>query len=653
LKEDSFLINYRKEIDGLRAIAVISVILHHANFIFSGENWFAGGFIGVDIFFVISGYLITKIILTELNKTQSFDFYNFYERRARRILPMLLTVILVSIPFASQILFHTNLIEYSKSLLSAIFFSSNFFFYFVTTEYAAESSLLKPFLHTWSLGIEEQFYIIFPILLFLVFKFLKSYLLILILLMIVLSIQFSEIIGSKNAELNFYLPTSRFWELLVGSLIAYLEISGKIIKNRLTGLFPFLGIFLIIIAITFFNFKTPHPGYLSLIPIVGTALIICYSSSKDFVGGLLGSSIFVRTGLISYSAYLWHFPIFAFIRLTDSSVTNLEKLIYIALIFILSTFSYRYIEQPFRNRNKILSKYFWLLIAICITVISAFCIFTINSPGNEKPLSRLLDRGSYTNDNLYFETNYDYSVKDNNSKKNILIVGNSHAEDLLEVLSYSKSVKDEFNITLTSPIKRDGDYNYQISCFYDFLQTSSTYCDESEKNNYEFTENLTRQYEWAKYIILASNWLPKDINNIGQLKDIINKIKLDGKIPIIALPTIEFEQVENGDTDIEVFVKKNKRYPNASELNHLEKLAYRDLKNNQMDKITWHLQNLSKEMKFKVLDKKDFQCNMKSKKCFILNNNGYRIIYDHAHYSKEGAIFYAKIVDKIKWFSID
>lgn len=647
------MINYRKEIDGLRAIAVISVILHHTNFVFSDKNWFVGGFIGVDIFFVISGYLITKIILKELSDTASFNFHNFYERRARRILPMLFTVILVSIPFAWQILFHSNLIEYCKSILSSIFFSSNFFFYFVTTEYAAESSLLKPFLHTWSLGIEEQFYIIFPIVLFLIFKFFKNYMLILILLMICLGIQFSEVVGNKNAELNFYLPTSRFWELLVGSLLAYLEINNKIIRNRFTQFLPIIGIFLIFFSIIFFNFKNPHPGYLTLIPIIGTALVITYASSKDFVGVILSSNAFVRTGLISYSAYLWHFPIFAFIRLSDSNITNIEKLISIVLILILSNITYRFIEQPFRNRSKISSKNFWFMTALSVIAITFFCIQTINSPKNEKPLSRLLDRGSYNIDSINFETNFDYSVDGNKSKQNILIVGNSHAEDLLEVLSYSRSVTDKFNITLTSPVKRNDDYNYQRSCFHNFLLTGSTFCKESERDNDEFTSNLKRQYEWAHYIILASNWLPKDVNDWTQLEDIINKVRTDGKVPIIALPTIELEQTSTGATDIEVFAKENKRYPNIKELLNLEKLAYRDLGNNQMDKITWNLQIFAKEKKIKVLDKKDFQCDMKSKRCFVLNNDGYKLIYDHAHYSKQGAIFYSKIVDKINWLSIE
>ena len=146
--------NYRKEIDGLRAIAVVSVIFYHAKFIIFGDDWFEGGFIGVDIFFVISGYLITKIILKELFDKGSFNFLNFYERRARRILPMLFTVILVSIPFALQILFHTNLIEYAKSILSSLFFSSNFFFYFVTTEYAGHTGTVPETMSevvTWEL----------------------------------------------------------------------------------------------------------------------------------------------------------------------------------------------------------------------------------------------------------------------------------------------------------------------------------------------------------------------------------------------------------------------------------------------------------------------------------------------------------------------
>ena len=163
--------NYRAEIDGLRAIAVISVILYHAQIVIFGRDWFEGGFIGVDIFFVISGYLITRIILTEFEETKTFSFTKFYERRARRILPMMFLVIAVCIPFAWQKLLPMDLVDFAKSALSAIGFGSNFFFYYSTTEYGADSALLKPLLHTWSLGVEEQFYIVVPIIILLIWKF--------------------------------------------------------------------------------------------------------------------------------------------------------------------------------------------------------------------------------------------------------------------------------------------------------------------------------------------------------------------------------------------------------------------------------------------------------------------------------------------------
>ena len=164
-------IRYRPEIDGLRAISVIAVILYHADLTFKGIPIFAGGFIGVDIFLVISGYLITSLILKEINLKKDFSFINFYERRARRILPALFGVIIFSLPFAWMYLLPIEFKSFSKSIIYTIFFGSNFYFHFTGLEYGAPSSFLKPFLHTWSLAIEEQFYIIFPIIIFLTFKF--------------------------------------------------------------------------------------------------------------------------------------------------------------------------------------------------------------------------------------------------------------------------------------------------------------------------------------------------------------------------------------------------------------------------------------------------------------------------------------------------
>lgn len=222
---------YRAELDGLRAIAVISVILYHAKFNILGSDWFRGGFIGVDIFFVISGYLISRIILLELSHFGSFSFLNFYERRARRILPMLFVVIFATIPLAWSKLLPSDFVEYANSIIASLFFGSNFFFYNNAISYGADSALLKPFLHTWSLAIEEQFYLVFPLLCILAYRFFWQHFISVIILTSVISLSLSEILTSSNPELNFYLPFSRYWELAIGSLLAYREIYGKHGKN--------------------------------------------------------------------------------------------------------------------------------------------------------------------------------------------------------------------------------------------------------------------------------------------------------------------------------------------------------------------------------------------------------------------------------------
>jgi peptidoglycan/LPS O-acetylase OafA/YrhL len=342
---------YRAEIDGLRAIAVLSVVFYHAKFLAFEQIWFQGGYIGVDVFLVISGYLITRIILAELFEQKTFSFRKFYDRRMRRILPILLVVMLVSFPFAWLYLIPSEFIEYSKSIIATLFFSSNFFFYFSTTEYGTQSALLKPFLHTWSLGVEEQFYILFPLLVLLAHKFFRKHLLGFLIVLFLFSLQFSESMGLRDADFNFYSPVSRFWELLVGSLLAYVELKHGIIYNRISSaLLPALGIFMVIWSSVYFGSTTRHPGYQTLVPVMGTALIITYSSQRDWVGRILGSKLLVAVGAISYSAYLWHFPIFAFSRIRDSAPDNLDKAGWIAITLALSIVSYRLIEQPFRNK---------------------------------------------------------------------------------------------------------------------------------------------------------------------------------------------------------------------------------------------------------------------------------------------------------------
>ena len=318
---------YRPEIDGLRAIAVVAVILYHAQITILEYQPFKGGFIGVDIFFVISGYLITLIILKELITTGTFSFRYFYERRIRRIIPALLLVMLVSLPFAWIYLLPNSFIDFSKSILYSLGFSSNFYFWGSGQVYGAEGGLLKPFLHTWSLSVEEQFYIFFPIILFLTFKYFKKYIIHILILGFLISLGLADW-GSRNyPSINFYVLPTRAWELLVGSILAYFEITlGYRSKQKTLNLIlPSLGLFLIGYSILFFNDKMFHPSFYTLSPVIGVCLIIWFSNKNELITKILSTQIFVGIGLISYSLYLWHYPIFAFARRTNFAQDSLFK----------------------------------------------------------------------------------------------------------------------------------------------------------------------------------------------------------------------------------------------------------------------------------------------------------------------------------------
>jgi peptidoglycan/LPS O-acetylase OafA/YrhL len=370
-------LTYRPEIDGLRAIAVGAVILYHAQITILGHQPFKGGFIGVDIFFVISGYLITSIILKELATTGKFSFKHFYERRIRRILPALLFVMLVSLPFAWMYLLPSSFIDFSKSILYSLGFSSNFYFHYSGQEYGAEIGLLKPFLHTWSLSVEEQYYIIFPIVLLFTFKYFRKYLIHILILGFAISLGLAEWTSRNYPSASFYFLHTRIWELSAGSILAYFEITrGKRNETKTLNLIlPTIGLLLIGHSILFFNDEMFHPSFYTLSPIIGVCLIIWFSNKDEFIAKILSTKLFVGIGLISYSLYLWHYPIFAFARINDFFQEGLfDNLLIGIVILVLSIFSYYFIEKPARNKN---SK-FKIVLSLILISISILVIVNIN-----------------------------------------------------------------------------------------------------------------------------------------------------------------------------------------------------------------------------------------------------------------------------------
>ena len=362
---------YRAEIDGLRALAVLPVILFHAGF-----EWFSGGFVGVDVFFVISGYLITTIIISEMAEGK-FSIVNFYERRARRILPALFFVMLACLPFAWLWLTPSDLKDFGQSLVAVSTFSSNILFWW-ESGYFDTAAELKPLLHTWSLAVEEQYYILFPVFLMLTWRLgIKT---ILILLSIVFLISLGVAVWGTQYAAHpkiisgaFFLLPTRGWELLIGVFAAfYLKYNTHLKSHTVNQMLSLLGFGMIAYSIIAFDKTTPFPSLYALIPTIGTGLLILCAVPKTFVHRLLSLKYIVGIGLISYSAYLWHQPLLAFARhKVEGDVAELHLIILCITSLLMAWFSWRFVEKPFRNKNQTTRK------SIFTFAITGMIIFTL------------------------------------------------------------------------------------------------------------------------------------------------------------------------------------------------------------------------------------------------------------------------------------
>lgn len=350
-------IAYRPEVDGLRAVAVAAVLVYHAQFSVSGHNPLPGGYLGVDIFFVISGYLISSIILRELQR-ENFSLLDFYHRRARRILPALFAVILASLIAGWFALTPNTLASLSGSAASALFFGANFWFWAEDSYWAAPGAL-KPLLHTWTLAVEEQFYIFFPLLLIFLWRRAKGRVLTIFGCLFIFSLLLSQIGSRSFPDANFYLLPTRAWELLAGAMLARLESTeGRIIAGGWRKAMPALGLLLIVLSFLLFNEETPHPSLLTMLPIAGVCLVIWFAKSGDPATALLGSKPFVGVGLVSYSLYLWHYPAFAFARVKYGELSNGAAMLLLCVVGVVSVASYYLVERPARNRNVVKTRAF-------------------------------------------------------------------------------------------------------------------------------------------------------------------------------------------------------------------------------------------------------------------------------------------------------
>jgi peptidoglycan/LPS O-acetylase OafA/YrhL len=516
---------YRAEIDGLRAIAVTAVILFHAKF-----KIVSGGFLGVDIFFVISGYLITTILLDDI-ENHTFSFGKFYERRVRRIFPALFFVMFCCLPFGWLWMSPDQLKDFSHSIIAVSLFLSNIFF-FIESGYFAPAAGEMPLLHTWSLAVEEQFYIFFPTLLLFAMRFKRRFAFLFIASLATASFLWSIWNGENNLTANFYLTHTRAWELFAGSLSSFIVRDFGIRKNSTLS---FLGLLAILIPIFCYNQNTPSPGIYTLVPITGVVLVLLFADTNTFVSKLLSIRLFVGIGLISYSAYLWHQPLFAFARI--KLLENPDKLQMISLCilsFVLATISWKFIEQPFRKKHAY-GKNRALLFRCSITSILFFVVIGYIGFITDGFLYRfqtsIAGDISHQYFNEYLENHfYDCEPKEiatqalkwkgflrckqtRPGKPNIILLGDSHAEHLFPGLAQALPHQNvAFYIKGASPFITD--------------QHFTTIFEELTHNGLNQTIIITMHYG------LKSSSIVKDLSpTITKLQKAGKKIVLVGDVP--------------------------------------------------------------------------------------------------------------------------
>ena len=494
--------HYRNEIDGLRAIAVIPVMLFHANI-----PYMSGGYVGVDIFFVISGYLITGIIINE-TENKSFSLLNFYERRARRILPALIFVVLLSIFASFFLMFPFQIFDFANSIIYVLTFISNFYFWQNTGGYFSGILVEQmPLLHTWSLAVEEQFYLIFPIFFLIFFRLGYKKLLICVLIVLLLSLFVAQYASFYHPRPNFFLIVTRAWEIMVGSICAILLINYKD-NIKKSNFISFFGFLIIIISIFFYNRSTPFPSIYTLLPTLGTALIIIFSNQLTLIGKILSFKPIVFLGLISYGAYLWHQPILAFSRIyIDGEINKIFSTSICIISFLFAFFSWKYIEKPFRNKKSINTKNFLLALSFSIILIFAYSVFAIKSngfsflwPAEDRKLVSIhpLKAGEYVKEN--FNKHKDKGFPKNNSK-NVLVIGDSFAQDFVNLL-YETKYNLKFNISTRHILPRCGNLFVEKEIVLNLKKYNSKNC-YKEKYYDASLKNLIKE---ADFIFLASSW---------------------------------------------------------------------------------------------------------------------------------------------------
>jgi len=502
----SHSMKYRKDIDGLRAIAVLSVIFYHLGF-----SIISGGFIGVDIFFVISGFLITQSIQYDLDR-DSFTIRKFYIKRIRRIVPVLFVTTLVTLLVSIFVLPIDALKEFALSLVSVSIFSSNIFFW-QHIDYFSVSAELKPLLHTWSLGIEEQFYIFFPLFMIWTAKWRYKKMLWVIIIFTFLSFALSSSpFGASHIQANFFLPITRFWELFMGVILAILlNTSFKEKKYPyLDNILAILGLGLIISPLLLLDYNSIFPGINALYPVFG-AVVIIYSgrNSDTFLTPILSNRVVRYIGLISFSLYLWHWPIIALAKnIIVGEFSLIEQLSILFLTFFLSALSYRFVEEPFRRRER-LKEFLKIkngLLALTILGLTALILFLFLKISFPNTKLKHKDTNCFKTE-ATMESVEECTFGDRDSNRTFVLYGDSHASALYPLFEkFAKENKRRgvfISLSGCAPlfdVRRDDGVGNASNCTGEYAKNIENFLEKNSKD-------IKDIYLVARWTLYEKGWI--------------------------------------------------------------------------------------------------------------------------------------------------
>ncbi|MFU6154324.1 acyltransferase family protein [Pseudomonas aeruginosa] len=635
------MLGYRAEVDGLRAIAVSSVLLFHAGF-----SFIPGGFVGVDVFFVISGYLITSIILREM-EVGKFSFAKFYERRAKRLLPPLLPVLCASIIVSFALLDSDLLKEFATSVYSAVGFVSNWYF-LQSVSYFGGPGEQTPLLHLWSLSIEEQFYFLFPAILLIVFLVGRRFIFPVLMSLLLMSALYSfYLIFKYDIDSAFYNSVARSWELLVGAVLA-VKPNWRAVGKVPANFVEILGLGMIVVAMACYSHTIAFPGLSAAVPVLGAALIISAGGNGSIVSPLLKSRPFVSLGLISYALYLWHWPILVFVRIVNPGVGAAGMALSLCGAIILAVMSYYLIERPIRTKSGLRAAHVATASALSLLFVVFFSAIVTSDrlsdfhdkmfaeirrsmyPGGrsdmiariEKESNRYLidlnvnfngQSGVYKADKYAGWTcSYDKGntidriyeclvsqAKDNN----VLVMGDSIGRDTTHALR--RAFPEANFIMLHQSSCPPGDANACFNGMADLLERLSI----SVKVNAVI---LNFRY-------MPSNWAAVS-NGIDEAKKLSKNVILMGVSPFFSMTFVDFIKSIPSSSEIPLFIDNRNT--------DLTRWSYTDLANQARQMA------LSKNIYF--VNVLDFFCPQKKCRLWVDNRYGDPLIFDQQHLTNNG-----------------